>query len=105
MPLIPLKQTVTIYPSGGMNEYGEPVGGTPYTLKCRVQEGVKLVRDKDGREVVSVAQIFFDNLVSISLNDQIEFTDENNVTHRFSPISIEVKRGLNGKPLLTVVNV
>lgn len=115
MALIPLKQTVTVTPaSGGFDEWGEPVQGAPYTLKARIQEGVKLTRRQSSangvngvtaEEVVSTAQIYLDKLVNISLDDTITYTDENGVTRVYKPISIEVKRGLNGKALFTVVNV
>ncbi|NGQ95497.1 hypothetical protein G3578_10065 [Brevibacillus sp. SYP-B805] len=114
MSLIPLKQTVTITPASGTDEWDRPIAGTPYTLRCRVQEGTKLVRSMSAgsgvhgaqsQEVVSVAQIYFDKSPNIGMNDTITFTDENGNVRTYTPISIEIKRGLNGKALLTVVNV
>lgn len=121
MPLVPMKQTVTITPAvlepdgtPQTDDWGRPVYGTPYTLKCRVQEGAKLVRSTSGaggvhgvasQEVVSVARIMFDKLVNISMSDMITFTDENGIVKTYTPISVEIVRGLNGKAILTVVNV
>lgn len=105
MAIIPLKQQITVTPIDTIDEWGQPTGGTPYTLKCRVSEGAKLVRDDNGNEVVSMAQIYIDKLASVSLTDTITYTDENAVTREYRPISIEVKRSLGGKPLLTVVSV
>lgn len=105
MPLIPLKQTVTIHPYIGLNDWGEPQYGTPYTLKCRISEGTKLVRSFAAQEVVSTAQIYFDKLVNLNPEDLIVYVDENGKERRYKPISVEVKRALNGKPIMTVVNV
>jgi hypothetical protein len=114
MSFIPLKQTVTITPKSGSNGWGETSEGTPYTLKCRFQEGSKMVRSMangtgihgiQAEEVVSTAQIYFDKLATITLDDEIEFTDEYGNVKTYTPISIEIIRGLNGKAALTVVHV
>ncbi|MCG5252620.1 hypothetical protein [Brevibacillus agri] len=114
MSLVPLKNTVTITPALGTDEWDRPITGTPYELRCRVQEGTKLVRSATGsggvhgiaaQEVVSVAQIYFDRAPNIGMSDTITFVDENGNVRTYTPISIEIKRGLNGKALLTVVNV
>jgi hypothetical protein len=114
MALIPMKQTVTITPASTLNEWGEMTTGTPYTIKCRVDEGTKLVRGMTNsggvhgttaEEVVSTARIYFDKIVNISTDDVISFTDEIGNVKTYTPISVEIKRGLSGKALLTVVNV
>ncbi|QHZ58599.1 hypothetical protein M655_024825 [Brevibacillus sp. NSP2.1] len=121
MSLVPLKNTVTITPALGTDEWDRPIPGTPYQLRCRVQEGTKLVRSATGsggihgiqaQEVVSVAQIYFDRIPrdpltgdALGLADTITFTDETGVARTYTPISIEIKRWLNGKATLTVVNV
>jgi hypothetical protein len=115
-----MKQTVTITPAvldeNGVpitDEYDRPITGTPYTVKCAVNEGTKLTRSQSSsggvngigaQEVVSVAQIFFDKKTNVSMFDTITFTDELGNVRVYKPISIEVKR-LNGKRILTVVNV
>lgn len=102
---IPLKNTVTITPILGFDpDYNTPLPGEPYKAKCRVTNGVKLVRNRHGQEVVSTVQLLFDKLPQISISDKIEFVDENGVATTYTPISIEPKRWLNGKAILTVVN-
>jgi hypothetical protein len=111
--ILPLKQTVTITPIT-KDDWGKDVAGTPYDLKCRVQEHTKLtigntssgnVNGVITREAVSRVQIYFDKLAPIGYDDVITFTDENGTTHTYRPLNINVKRGLNGKPILTVVEV
>lgn len=104
MALIPLKQTITITPAGSDDPW-DPQPGTPYTASCRVQEGVKLVRNANGQDVVSSAQIYLDKLAEITLSDRIAYEDESGVQRTYIPISLEVKRSLGGKPLLTVIYV
>lgn len=114
MALIPLKQTVTIIPASEKNEWGEVVSGEPYMLKCRVQEGEKRVvgtsnnagiHGRTAEEVVSVARFYFDKLASVKHGDTIEYVNEAGDTYRYTPISIEIKRNISGKPILTVVSV
>jgi hypothetical protein len=116
MALIPLKQTVTVKRPGAPDKWGNPTAPIEFTLPCRIVEGVKLTRRMsavgtggtvavNAEEVVSTAQIFFDKLADIQLTDEIYYTDENGKTRLYKPLSIEVKRGLNGKALFTVVNV
>jgi hypothetical protein len=116
MALIPLKQTVTIKRPGAPDKWGNPTAPIEFTLPCRIVEGVKLTRRTsssgaggtvavNAEEVVSTAQIFFDKLADIKLTDEIYYTDENGNTRLYRPISIEVRRGPNGKPWFTIVNV
>jgi hypothetical protein len=116
MALIPLKQTVRIKRHGAPDKWGNPTAPTEFTLPCRIVEGTKMTRrtssqgaggtiSVNAEEVVSTAQIFFDKLADIQLTDEIYYTDDNGKTRLYKPLSIEVKRGLNGKALLTVVNV
>lgn len=99
-----MKQTVTIT-SAGSGDAWDSAPRPPYTLQCRIQEGVRLVRNIHGQEVASAAQIYFDKLADITLSDSIAYEDENGLTRKYAPISIEVKRSISGAPLLTVVNV
>ncbi|MNC25355.1 hypothetical protein D3C75_734420 [compost metagenome] len=106
MALIPLRQTVTVTPFTGYDpDYNEPSYGTPYAQKCRFQEAVKLVRNQHGAEVVSVGTFYFDKLAEISLDDRLTYTNELLAETTYTPLAISVKRALNGKPLITEVDV
>ena len=115
MAYVPLKQTVTIKRKGETDRWGNEI--TPpdtFTLKCRLEEGAKLTRrttQQSGaaqtlsEEVVSSAQILFDKFTDIRLTDEILYTDESGNTRTYLPININRIRGLNGKPMLTEVEV
>lgn len=52
-----LNQTATWRQATGQNEYGEPTFADPVSIKVRWEGKRRLVRDKDGREVVSEARV------------------------------------------------
>ena len=52
-----LNQTATWHQTTGQNEYGEPVTSSK-TIKVRWEGKRRLVRDNQGREVVSEARVF-----------------------------------------------
>lgn len=106
MAIIPLRQTVVISPFLGNDpDYNEPIYGEDYEAKCRFSEGVKLVRNGRGEEVASVGSFLFDKLPRISISDKFTYTDENDRTITYTPISYSVKRWFGGKPALTEVFV
>lgn len=101
-----LKQDVTHRKLEGVDpDYGDPIYGNPTTLKCRFQEGGKLVRNQRGDEVVSVGTFLFDRLADIEIGDTLTYTNELDAETTYTPIAISVKRAINGKPLLTEVDV
>jgi hypothetical protein len=105
MALIPLKQTVTVTKAGVTDDWGDVVPGDELTLKARVEEQTKTITAASGLEAVTTLKIYLDKKADVSYDDTITYTDENGVTVVRKPISIDVKRGLNGKALLTEVHV
>lgn len=106
MPIIPLKQTVEHAKLIGTDpDYGDPIYADPVSLKCRFQEGAKLVRNQHGDEVVSMGTFLLNKLVEVGLSDTLTFTNELGTATTHTPIAISVKRDVSGKPLFTEVNV
>lgn len=119
MAIIPLKQTVIVARRGEPDRWGNaPI--EEFTLKCRFVEGTKMTHKSTvqngsegvngptrikSEEVVSVAQIFLDKYADVKLTDEFKYTDETGNTLTYLPINIQRIRGLNGKAMLTVVNV
>lgn len=104
MALVPLKQTVVVTKaSGGTDGWGKPVPGVDVPHKVRATEETRVVTNQAGEEAVTQARIIFDKLPDLSYDDAITFENELGVTIKRSPVRIEVKRGLNGKPLITEV--
>lgn len=115
MAILPLKQTVTIKRKGEVDRWGNEITPpTEFELKCRIEEGAKLTRRTSAQsgatqtlseEVVSSAQILFDKYADIRLTDELYYTDESGNERKYLPLNINRIRGLNGKTLLTEVEV
>lgn len=54
----------------GEGAYG-PVYAPPVEVKCRAEYGNRLVRDKEGREVVSSARLYFEPDIAISVDSRV----------------------------------
>ncbi|NHN31133.1 hypothetical protein [Paenibacillus agricola] len=110
MAIIPLKQTIQITPANGIDEWGEPAPGVPFTLKARVTETTKVVAtqsegNKTAEEAVATLRIILDKLADVSYDDVITYTNELDVTVARKPLKIEIKRMLSGKAIVTEVFV
>ncbi len=77
------------YITGQLNEYGEPAFGSK-SIKVRWEGKRRLVRDNEGREVVSEARVFCTDLVKPG--DELEFDGR-----RWPVIAVSTVPGLDGK--------
>lgn len=105
MAIIPLKQTITITKPSGSDGWGGTVPGSEQTYKARVTETTKVVTNKAGEEAVATLRIILDKLADVSYDDTITYSNELGVTVERTPLKIEIKRHISGKPLLTEVFV
>ncbi|MEV5028505.1 hypothetical protein [Paenibacillus sp. LPE1-1-1.1] len=105
MPVIPMKQTVTVTKAGALDGWAEPTPGEEITYKARVTEETKVVTNSIGEEAVTSLRITLDKLADISYDDVITYTNELDVTVARKPLKIEPKRMLNGRAIVTEVFV
>lgn len=105
MSLIPLKDTVIITKSGGINEYGESLPSVSNEYSCRINEGTKLTRNQKGAEVVTNTQILLGGAVAVSYDDDVTWTDATGVTLTRKPIAIRIIKDISSKPLFTEVQL
>lgn len=105
MAIIPLKQTVTITKPGVDTGWGHAEPGDILTLRARVVEETNVVKDRFGEEAVASMTVFLDKLADVSYDDVITFTNELGVTISRNPLSIEPRRNIGGRALLTEVYV
>jgi hypothetical protein len=77
------------YSTGQMNEYGEPEFGSK-TIKVRWEGKRRLVRDNEGREVVSEARVFCTE--AVKPGDELEFDGR-----RWPVIAVSTVPDLSGK--------
>lgn len=75
IPLSRLPHRLSFRPYRGSSSqgkvYGEPVPDVP----ARVEYKIKLVRDAQGKEVVSSATIYFQPILAPSIGDEVTLTD------------------------------
>ena len=84
-----LNQTATWhYTTGEMNEYGEPVTSSK-TIKARWEGKRRLVRDNEGREVVSEARVFC--IEPVKPGDILKYEDRD-----WPVIAVSTVPGLDG---------
>src|SRR5690625_1797580 len=110
MAIVPLKQTITVKRGGELDEWGKPLPDKTFDLDCRVDEGTFLIEYRTGsnitsREVTAKVRILLDKLADVRFDDVIFYKNELNQTIRGNPKKIDVKRHINGKPLLTEVYI
>jgi len=105
MPIIPLKQRVTVYAPGHDDPWNPQPDPEPVEYRCRIEEGFQVVTDAHGQEVTASARIYFDKYPNLSPGARIEYTDEHGNARTYEPINGGPKRMLSSKPILTVVYV
>jgi len=104
MAIIPLKQKITVE-RATQDDWGNETLEEPVVYKARVSEGTMLVRNRQGEEVASTAQIRLDKLADIQYDDYVSYTDELGRTIREKPVKISTTRMFNGKATLTKVHL
>ncbi|KMJ58080.1 hypothetical protein AB685_14835 [Bacillus sp. LL01] len=111
MPIVPMKQTITVQRGGGLDEWGNPIPGELITMNCRVDEGTRLSAsrsgglDRNGETAVSFVRILLDKLADIRYDDILTFTNELGEEITGKPKEINVRRNVGGKPILTEVKL
>jgi hypothetical protein len=84
-----LNQTATWHYVTGLNEYGEPSTSSK-SIKVRWEGKRRLVRDNEGREVVSEARVFC--IEPVKPGDKLEYAGR-----EWPVIAVSTVPGLDGK--------
>ena len=82
---------ITITPATGTDLYGRPTYGTARTAKAFIEREPRLVQSREGREIVSSATVYVDD-VSIGADDKLTYTDGTNA----EIVSISIPRDETG---------
>lgn len=64
-------QKVKWYKKTGNNAYGQPVYAPAVEVMCRFQGGMKLIKDKQGKESVSQGVFYLEE--KVELDDKLEY--------------------------------
>lgn len=105
MAIIPLNQTVKITKPGVDSGWGHRMPDAEFELRARVVEETRTVTNPFGKEVVSSMSVILDKMANVLYDDTLTYTNELGVTISRKPLSIEPRRGVGGKVLLTEVFV
>ncbi|RSL29094.1 hypothetical protein D7Z54_33055 [Salibacterium salarium] len=105
MPLIPLKQSITITKPGEDDGWGGTTPGEEVELSARVTETHEVVTNQHGDEMTSTARIYVDGLADVTYADTVLYADELGRTIDKEPISIAPVRGIAGASLLTKIHL
>lgn len=105
MPIIPLRQTVTVRKliSSSTDGWNESSFGEAIPYRVRASEKIEIVVNELGEEKKSTVKLLFDKLPDIAYTDEITFENELGVKIMRSPLTIRPIRMINGKPTLTAV--
>ena len=67
---------VFIQPRAGSGPYG-PIYGEGQNYPCYIEENIKNIKNKDGKDAVSSLQIFLDGSAIVNYGDKITFGSAN----------------------------
>lgn len=70
-----LNQTITLAPATGLDGYGKATYGTAVSVPALVEQRLKMIRDAQGREVVSSTQAFVDGTTVVTTESKITLPD------------------------------
>lgn len=79
-----IRQVVTVKPLIGHSAYG-PIYGPELKLRCRVESKRRLVRDKDGNEVVSEATLYCGPDTNITVGSEVHIDGTKYVVLQVKP--------------------
>lgn len=98
-------QSITVTKADGLDDWGEPVPGAIVSYTAYIVEGTNVVANQYGEEAVCQLRILINGIVDVSYDDKIAYTNELAISTVRVPVKINVKRRVNGRPMLTEVFV
>jgi hypothetical protein len=105
MALVPMKDSITIVKSDGIDGWGEPIPGETITAKGRVTENTAVVINQNGEEVASRFSILLPASVIVGYGDEVSFIDSTGATVNGNPVAIKAIKDYVGKVILRKVNL
>lgn len=67
--------TVTISPFSSYNSYGESSFGAGVSYQCLIEKKPRMVKDAQGKEVVSSAAVYLTSAPGITVKDKVTLPD------------------------------
>ncbi len=66
-----LNQIATWFKKTGQDVYGKPIFAAPINIQCRFEGGMKLIKDKTGKDAVSQGVFYVAD--KVGLDDKLEY--------------------------------
>lgn len=85
--------------------WGEEVPREETSSACRIDYKSKLVRNKNGEEVISTVHIRFPGFKEVQYTDELMWTDLAGKIQTAKPISILTVKDLDYRPRMTVIHL
>jgi hypothetical protein len=105
MAIVPMKDSVTIVKSGGIDGWGQPIPGETIQTKGRVSEATTLVVGQNGEEIASRYTILLPPSVIVGYGDEVSFTASDGSLVKGNPVSIKAVKDYGGKVILRKVSL
>jgi hypothetical protein len=102
--MIPTKDVVIVERAGELDDWGRPTGNTTEQFSCRIDYRTEIVKDSNGKDVVSKAIILIKGVAQVSNEDSVKWSDEFG-EHEAQPLSVSPLKDLSSKVLFTKVVV
>ncbi|MDC3413964.1 hypothetical protein [Terrihalobacillus insolitus] len=99
--MIPTPHSITVIKSNGLDAWGEPIEGEVIEIQGNLRTQTKVVRNNNGKEVVSSYTILFVGFVDVKHEDKVRFTEPNGEVKTLDPINVKFMRDLDGSVAFT----
>lgn len=66
-----MPDTVSIQPFASLDGYGKATYGAAVSVRCRIEQGAKNVKDFSGQDAVSMTQLYLNRTTAVGLKDKI----------------------------------
>ena len=99
-----MPQSLTYWPPGSPDGYGQVAFGSPVLVACRWQEDQKLFRDANGQEVMSEAVVYSETELAlhgyVALGDQTSQADPRVLAEAREVRQVGASRSLDASEVL-----
>lgn len=98
-------KVIIVRKSDELDRKGQAITLGEETCPCRISEGSKVVKNRQGEEVVTMTHIMLPGHVSVSYNDELRWTSNTSIELQKGAVAISTPRDGLGAMRITVVDL
>lgn len=68
-------ETITVYGQSSVDKYGKQAFGSGTTYSCRIMGEQRILRDKEGREIIESGRAVVYGVATINVKDKVGLAD------------------------------